>query len=131
MVKSVVTGLCSNHYFTQSDEVRDTSIEDLLMKMFEHDFFEPQLQHRANKIGINYDKLLRNDRGYVHSEEILKDEEIRLPNNRAPAMKHLESLRKKFKNDDRLFKEYSKFMEELVEKRYARKCDGKGPDGKT
>ena len=71
MVKSVVTGLCSNHYFTQSDEVRDTS------------------------------------------------------------MKHLESLRKKFENDDRLFKEYSKFMEELVEKRYARKCDGKGPDGKT
>ena len=125
MVKSVVTGLCSNHYFTQSDEVRDTSIEDLLMKMFEHDFFEPQLQHRANKIGINYDELSRNDRGCVHSEE------IRLPNNRAPAMKHLESLRKKFENDDRLFKEYSKFMEELVEKRYARKCDGKGPDGKT
>ena len=52
MVKSVVTGLTSNHYFTQSDKVRDTSIEGLLMKMYKHDFVEPQLQHCANKISI-------------------------------------------------------------------------------
>ena len=38
MVKSVATGLPSNHYFTQSDKVRDTSMEDLLMKMYEYDF---------------------------------------------------------------------------------------------
>ena len=69
IVKSIVTGLCWNRYFTQSDEVRDTSIEDFLMKMSEHDFFEPQLQHHANKVGINYDKLSRNDRGYVHLME--------------------------------------------------------------
>ena len=52
MVKSVVTGLTSNHYFTQSDQVRDTSIAGLLMKMYKHDFVEPQLQHCANKISI-------------------------------------------------------------------------------
>ena len=52
MVKSVVTGLTSNHYFTQSDKVRDTSIEGLLMKMYKHDFVEPQLQDCANKISI-------------------------------------------------------------------------------
>ena len=57
MVKSLVTGVCSNHDFTQSDKVRNTSIEGLLMKMYKHDFVEPQLQHRANKISMNYDKL--------------------------------------------------------------------------
>ena len=41
MVKSVVTGLSSNHDFMQSDKVRDTSIEGLQMKMYEHDFVEP------------------------------------------------------------------------------------------
>ena len=41
MVKSVVTGLLSNHYFTQSDKIRDTSIECLLMKMYDHDFGKP------------------------------------------------------------------------------------------
>ena len=65
MVKSVVTGLPSNHYFTQSDKVRDTSNEGLLMKMYEHDFFEPQLQHCASKIGINYEKLSKNDRRFL------------------------------------------------------------------
>ena len=64
MVKSVVTGLPSNHYFTQSDKVRDTSVEGLLMKIYEHDFVEPQLQHCANKVSINYDKLSRNDRRF-------------------------------------------------------------------
>ena len=65
MVKFVVTGLPSNHYFMQSDEVRDTSIEGLLMKMYEQSFVEPQLQHWANKISINYDKLSRNDRRFL------------------------------------------------------------------
>ena len=45
--------------------------------------------------------------------------------------KRLDSLRRKFAKDDRLFKEYEKFMEALMEKGYARKCDDKGPDGKT
>ena len=49
MVKSVVTGLPSNHYFRQSDKVKDTSIEGLFMKMYEHDFVEPQLQHCDKK----------------------------------------------------------------------------------
>ena len=53
MVKVVVTGLRSNYYYTQSDKVRDTSTEGLLMKMYKHDFTESQLQHSANKISIN------------------------------------------------------------------------------
>ena len=61
MVKSVVIELHSNHYFTQYDKVKDTAIEGLLMKLYEHGSIEPQLQHCANKIIINYDKLSRND----------------------------------------------------------------------
>ena len=45
----VVTGLPLNHYFTQSDIVRDISIESLLMKMHERNFAEFQLQQRAKK----------------------------------------------------------------------------------
>ena len=52
MVRFVATGLPSNHYFTQSDKVRKTSIEDLLMKMQENAFVGPQLQHIANKMNV-------------------------------------------------------------------------------
>ena len=140
MVKSVVTGLPSNHYFTQSDKVKDTSIEGFFMKMYEYNFVEPQLKHCANKVSINYDKFSRNDKkvldlidqkavkvdGHYELPLPLKDEDIRLPNNRAAAMKHLEPSRRKFKKDDQFSKEYKNFTEEMMEKGYARKCDGKG-----
>ena len=62
----------------------------------------------------------------------LKDEDIWLLSNREAAKKNrLDSLRRKFAKDDRLFKEYEKFMEALMEKGYGRKCDDKGSDGKT
>ena len=48
MLKSVAKELPSNHYL----KVKDSFIEVLLMKMYEHDFVEPQMQHRANKIRI-------------------------------------------------------------------------------
>ena len=52
MVRFVATGLPSNHYFMQSDKVRKTSIEDLLMKMYENAFVGPQLQYIANKMNV-------------------------------------------------------------------------------
>ena len=61
MLKSVAKELPSNHYL----KVKDSFIEVLLMKMYEHDFVEPQMQHRANKIRIIYDKLSRNDRIFL------------------------------------------------------------------
>ena len=53
----------------------------------------------------------------------LKDEDIRQPNNRVAVMKHLEFLRKMFEKDDRFFKEYKNFIEELMEKGYTRKAE--------
>ena len=93
----------------QSDKVRDTSIKGLLMKMYEYNFVELQLQHCVKKISINYDELSRNDGrfldlmdqkavkvdGHYKLPLPLKDEDIQLPNNRAAAMKRLESLRRK------------------------------------
>ena len=118
MVKSVVTDFPSRHYFKQCGKIRDTSIEGVLMKMYENDFVEPQLQHCANKISINYNKLPRSDRrflDFMDQKEVkkdghyelplpLKDEDIRLSSNRAAAMKRLESLRRKFEKDDQFFK---------------------------
>ena len=45
----MVGGLPWNHYFMQSDKVRDTCIEGLLMKMGDRNFAEPQLQRCVNK----------------------------------------------------------------------------------
>ena len=98
------------------------------MKMYKHNFVEPQLQHCANKISINDDKLSRNKRRFLDSMDQkavrvdghyelplpLKDEDIQLSNNWAAAMKCLESLRRKFEKDDRFLKKCKNFMEELM-----------------
>ena len=110
VVKSVFTGHPSNYYFKQSDKVRDTSIESLLMNIYDHVFVEVQLLHHANKISI---KLSRNGRrfldlmdqkavkvdGHYELPLPLKDD-IQIPNNRAAATKCLESLRRNFEKDD-------------------------------
>ena len=88
------------------------------MNIYEQDFV-----HCASKISISYDKLSRNDRRFLdlmdqksvkvdeHYELHLplKDEDIRLPIDRAATMKLLESLRKNFKKDDRFLQRIHEF----------------------
>lgn len=73
------------------------------------------MTRKAVKVDGHYELLLP-----------LKDEDIWLSNNRAATIKPLESLRSKFEKDDRLLKKYKNFIEELMEKGYAKKYDGKG-----
>ena len=73
------------------------------------------MTRKAVKVDGHYEQLLP-----------LKDEDIWLSNNRAATIKRLESLRSKFEKDDRLLKKYKNFIEELMEKGYAKKYDGKG-----
>ena len=43
----------------------------------------------------------------------LKDKELVLPNNRMPAMKHMQSLKERFKRDEQFYSQYKCFMNEL------------------
>ena len=94
IVKSVVTWLRSNHYFTQSDK------RYVYWRFVDRNFeyVEPQLQHRVNKMIISCDKISRNDRRFldlmeqkvdVHYKLLLplKDQGIWLHNNREAAIK--------------------------------------------
>ena len=46
-----------SHYFTVPTKVRETSIESMLKKIYDHDFFEPELQYCINnKISLNPNK---------------------------------------------------------------------------
>ena len=61
----------------------------------------------------------------------LKDKELVLPNNRMAAMKRMQSLKKRFERDEPFYSQYKCFMDELIDKEYARKCDCAGPEGTT
>ena len=110
----------------------------------QHDFVEPEPQYSVNyKINLNYDNLSKNDRRFLELMEReavkidghyqlplpLKDKELVLPNNRMAAI--MQSLKKRFVRDEPFYTQYKCFMDELIDKKYARKCDCAGPNRRT
>ena len=92
------------HYFAVPTKVRETSIKNILKKIYEHDFVEPESQYSVNnKINFNYDNLSKNDKrllelmereavkidGHYQLPLPLKDKELASPNNRMAAMKRM------------------------------------------
>ena len=54
-----------------------------------------------------------------------------LPNNRMASMKYMQSLKKTFERDEPFYSKHKCFMDELIDKKYARKCDFAGSPGRT
>ena len=112
---SVDTVKPGGHYFTVPTKVRETSIESMLKKIYDHDFVEPESQYCVNnKIKLNYDNLPKNEKrflelmereavkidGYYQLPLPLKDKELVLPKTRMAAMKRMQSLKKRFEKDE-------------------------------
>ena len=146
MLASADTVKPGRHYFAVPTKVRETSIEKMLKKIYEHDFVEPESQYSVNnKIKLNYDTLSKNDKRFLELMEReavkidghyqlplpLKDKELVLPDNRMAAMKLMQSLKKRFERDEPFYSQYKCFMDELIDKKYARKCDCAGLEGRT
>ena len=127
MFRSADTVKPGSHYFTVQTEVREFFIESTSKNIYEHDFAEPESQYCVNnKINLNDDNLSKNDRflelmereavktdGHYQLPLPLKDKELVLPNNRMPAMKHMQSLKERFKRDEQFYSQYKCFMNEL------------------
>ena len=146
MLTSADTVKPGRHYFTVPTKVREMSIENILKKIYEHDFFETESQYCVNnKIKLNYDNLSKNDRRFLELMEReavkidghyqlplpLKDKELVLPNNRMASMKYMQSLKKSFERDEPFYSKDKCFMDELIDKKYARKCGFAGSAGRT
>ena len=127
MFRSADTVKPGSHYFTVQTEVREFFIESTSKNIYEHDFVEPESQYCVNnKINLNDDNLSKNDRflelmereavkidGHYQLPLPLKDKELVLPNNKMPAMKRMQSLKKRFKRDEQFYSQYKCFMDEL------------------
>ena len=69
--------------------------------------------------------------GHYQLPPPLNDKELVLLNNRTAAMKRMQSLNKSFERDEPFYSQYKYFMDKLIDKKYARKCDCVGPEGRT
>ena len=61
----------------------------------------------------------------------LKNPDVKLPNNRKVAEKRLLDLKKRLMKDDRFHQQYTEFMQEILEKGYAKESKATPQDGRV
>ena len=133
----------SKHHFIHQDEVQETAVKDMLLKMYQADFVEQKV--RAENFFADYlQELSIEDRRFLdmmknqtvrvgqHYQLPLpfKNPDVKMPNNITVAEKRLQSLKRKLQKNPTFYDHYKTFMDDLMKKGYARKCKGEPPDGK-
>ena len=142
-VQDAGTKQLSRHHFEIQKEVKDTGISDMMQRMYQLDFIEPRtkfkdlMTNRLDEISYEDKKFLKIMEDQVvkvgkHYETPLplRNPEMTLPNNRVMAEKRAHYLKRKFQKDELYFSHYKDFMNEIIEKGYARVSDRTPADGK-
>ena len=145
MVRETLHNSSSTHCLAVETKVKDLGIAELMMKIYENDFVEPQMTLQKPAILSDADEVSLNDTKFlkIMDKEVtmrdgqyvlplpLKNPDAQLPNNRSQAMQRLQYLKKKLSKDEKFFKDYKEFMKEIISKGYARECDNPGVKGRT
>ena len=142
-VQDAGTKQLSRYHFEIQKEVKDTGISDMMQRMYQLDFIEPRtkfkdlMTNRLDEISYEDKKFLKIMEDQVvkvgkHYETPLplRNPEMTLPNNRVMAEKRAHYLKRKFQKDELYFSHYKDFMNEIIEKGYARVSDRTPADGK-
>ena len=137
-VKDVASSKLGSHHFTLEDSVKYISLEEIFQRMYKQDF------SRSDSILKNVSEISCDDRkcldiferrtvkrnGHYVVPLPFRDQELVTPNNKQQAVKRLMSLKRRFIRDKKFFLDYKKYMNDLLEKGYARRCN-ETPTGKT
>ena len=125
------------HYFAEENKLTpDDDVKSMLKKIYEQEFTEPGMRF-TSVIGettgdVSYDdqiflRLMDQETVQVdnHYEVLLplKSTDVTFPNNKSAAMKRLNSLKKRFIRDKSFHKMYKTFIEDMLQKGYARKAE--------
>ena len=116
------------HFFQVKKEVNENDLPDMLQQMCNHEFTE--CQHLVNKDLANmsqedlkFIEILKNGTelvgGHYQVPLPFRKDKVNLPNNCSQAEKRFACLKKRLSRNPQ-FKDYVKFMDELIKKGYAR-----------
>ena len=135
-VKDVASLKLGAHHFTVEDSVKDISLEEMFQRMYKQNFSESEivvsnsiLKNIRTFLDIVERRTVKKNGQYVVPLPF-RDQELVMPNNKQQAVKRLMGLKRRFIRDDKFFLDYKKYMNDLLEKGYARRCN-ETPTGKT
>ena len=113
--------------FVLNEPTKEVINATAIVKMFEQDFTEHKGTHAKSLskddqkfLKIVKDGIHRTDDGHYELPLPLRDEAISLPNNKEVALRRLNQLKKRFASDKQYREDYVKFMNEVINKGYAK-----------
>ena len=118
----------SSHYFCILNEVKDQSITDMLMTIYQHDFNEVGDSSIVKKVSQEDEKFLEimenkavKVDGHYQLPLPFRDKDVKFVNNKSQVIQRTMWLKRKLKSNEKMLEEYKEFMEKLMVNGYARR----------
>ena len=130
-----LTDSTAHHHLVLQSSVKDNSINQGLEKIYQQEFPEEKtekisLSHEDHQfLDLMQDSIYK-EKGQYYLPLPFRNLDPVFPSNRAYALHRLASIKRKMQKDELFKKDYCKFMNTLLEKRYAIKSD-EAPEGRT
>ena len=132
-VQDMSTGKIADHQLAIQEQLQDNEIRDSLLQMYQVEFVENLKESKGlsveDKKFLNIMECNAQKEGKHHLLPLpLRNEPSDLPNNKSVAMQRIQPLKRKFQKDLHFHTEYTKFMNNLLEKGAARKSTSDSSD---
>ena len=140
------SGKMAEHHFEIEKGCEDIGAKEMLKEMYMNDFNEPCLKS-ADPVTKGFKEISYVDKRFlkIMQKEIskagkhhqfplplpLRNNNMSLSNNQSIVEKRLMHLKKQSQKDFKFYEDYSKFMEVIIIKGYAREAKNNFPDGRT
>ncbi len=129
------TNNTSKHHFAIQKEVEDTSIKELLIRMYESEFTESHSEKQSlSQEDRKFISIMENNcqriEGHYQLPLPFRNKNIKMPYNKNMAIQRALPLKRKFIKNPKFHADYAEFMNKLMEKGYAQRCEteSKGHD---
>ena len=127
--------------FTVQNELKDRTIEEMMLAMFSQDFSENQPQENQDVVMMSQEdfefmKLMDKENQFIDGHHCLplplRSESFKFPNNRKQAVQRAESLKRKLNRNHQMYNDYKEFINSIIKKGYAEKVNHSSvTEGKT
>lgn len=135
------TNTVGRHHFEVTSKVKEVDVANLLKKIYENDFSEPQfvkgnipdmegLSIEDKKFLEFVEKNTEMIEGHYHVPLPFRNQNLMLPNNRPQAVNRLKYLERRLKRDEKFWKDYKGFIDDLISKGYAKQSTTTPKEGK-
>ena len=118
------------------NDIKDDSIHTFLEEMYNIEFVEDKSEKKSMSredesfLNIMNNNISTNNNHYVLPLPF-RNENVNLPNNKVQAIKRCGYVKKKMLRDEKYANDYRAFMNQLIEKGYAKEANSVEPIGKT